>query len=121
MQNIIVVGFLFCSLIFNLQNQNKLSESEKIDILIRAIENLGDAQFYRNGSLHSAQESADHLRMKYKRAGNRVKTAEEFIDHIATKSYLSGKEYKIIFNDDTEIKTGEFLHRILEGLEKSNY
>ncbi len=118
MQNYIVFGILTCSLFLNIQSHKKLTEAEKIDVLIRSIEMLEDAQFYRNGSLHSAQESADHLRMKLKRAGNRISTAQEFVDNIATKSYLSGKEYKIIFSDGNEVKTGEFLHRILAELKK---
>jgi hypothetical protein len=41
----------------------------------------------------SAKEGADHLRQKLGQAGDQVKTADDFIRRIASKSFLSGQPY----------------------------
>jgi len=58
---------------------------------------VGDSNctFTRNGKDHSAVEARDHLAMKYRRAGSRVKTAEAFIEHLASESSWTGKPYLI--------------------------
>lgn len=76
-----------------------ISEQQKIEILLSSIGRLQGAVFIRNGSEHSATEAVDHLRYKWKHAGDRVKTAEDFIVNCATKSSLSGLPYRIRFAD----------------------
>ena len=58
-------------------------------------------------SLHSGAEGAQHLRNKLAKAGDRVKTTEDFIIGIASKSFLSGKPYLVNFADGQP--TGEWL------------
>ena len=60
-------------------------EQAQIDALLRAVANSG-CQIERNGSLHDAAEAEQHLRMKLERAGGRVQTAQQFIDHVASGS-----------------------------------
>ena len=57
--------------------------------------------FTRNGTQHSAEEAAAHLTMKYERAGSRIKTAESFIDRLASESSWTGKPYLIQCGDAT--------------------
>ncbi len=54
-----------------------------------------DCVFTRNGKDHSAAEARDHLAMKYRRAGSRVRTAEAFIERLASKSSWTGQPYLI--------------------------
>lgn len=70
-------------------------------------------RFIRGGKEYSAQEAADHLRMKLSKAGGRVKTAEDFIQGIATKSYLTGQPYRVKLADGRERPTGAWLSEIL--------
>lgn len=102
---------------FNNQDKTSYTETEKIDILIRSVENLKDAKFYRNGAYHSASESANHLRMKLNKAGSRIITAEDFIEKIASRSYLSGEKYRIIFSDGKEMDSRDFFYLILRNIE----
>ena len=51
--------------------------------------------FIRNGEGHASPAAADHLEMKAKRAGSRVKDGRTLIDVVATKSYLSGEPYYV--------------------------
>lgn len=51
--------------------------------------------FLRNGDAHDAQSAGDHLAMKYGKARKRLPTPEAFIEHVATRSYFSGREYRV--------------------------
>lgn len=80
----------------------------RIDYLLRFIES-SVCRFIRGGTEYPPKEAADHLRMKLGKAGDRVKTAEDFITGIASKSYLSGKPYRIKLPDGTVQPTGPWL------------
>ena len=69
-----------------------------------------DCTFSRNGSDHTAADAEDHLRMKYRRAGKRINTAEAFINHLASKSSWTGKAYMISCNAEPPVATEIWLH-----------
>jgi hypothetical protein len=94
-----------------------LSEKEKIEALIRHVEGLQDAVFVRNGSDYDAKTAGKFLRGKWDKE-SAVKTARDFIDKVASVSSTSGKAYLIRFKDGKEVKSGEYLSRELEKLEK---
>ena len=94
------------------------AESRKIEALIQAVERLqGQAVFLRNGSSYDAKAAADHLRLKWKNAGRRVKTAQDFIRGCATGSSISGQPYRIRFNDGREIASADFFWTELKKLD----
>lgn len=95
------------------------SEPQRIEALIDAVAASGIV-FIRNGSEHSASEAADHLRTKYSRAGDRVKTAEQFIDVLGSTSSQSGEPYRVRLPDGTERDAGPWLHERLRDLDASN-
>lgn len=95
---------------------SQISEEQKINNLIAHIENMKDVKFIRNGSEYTPFKAARHLRMKREKVGNKIKTAIDFIDKVATKSYLSGDEYMIKFKDGTIISTKEVLITQLKKL-----
>ena len=102
----------------NLCFQNNIEE-EKINKLILYIEK-SNAVFIRNGNEYEAKEAAEHLRMKRKKAGNKVKTAKNFIDLIASKSYMSGEAYKMKFSNGSIINTRDILYNELRKLERNS-
>jgi hypothetical protein len=71
------------------------SEKAKIEYLISSISELKDAKFIRNGSEYDTAAASKHLRRKLKAAGNKISTAEEFIEYCATRSSISGEPYTI--------------------------
>ena len=85
------------------------AEQKKIDYLIASLQNLEGATFIRNGSEYSALKAADHLRMKLQRAGDRIQTAEQFIDELGTKSSMSGEKYRIRFKDGRVLESARVL------------
>ena len=88
-------------------------EQRKIEYLIGSIAELKDASFIRNGSEYDAQRAVDHLRLKLRYAGSKVKTAEDFISYCATGSSISGEKYQIKFADGRMVDTSVFLHEKL--------
>jgi hypothetical protein len=96
----------------------QMTEKQKIEFLIQSVAKLEGAKFYRNGEWHSPSDAADHLRLKLNKAGNRIKTAQQFIDKIASESSMSGKPYKIKFKDGKIIETKVFLNQQLSKIEK---
>jgi hypothetical protein len=93
------LAVIFTLLVITTFAQQPFTESQKIDHLINFVRNLKGVTFIRNGEEHTAQAAADHLQMKREKAGSRVKTAQEFIDKIATKSSISGELYMIRFSN----------------------
>lgn len=102
----------------NICNQNSNSEEDKIVKLILFIEK-SNAVFIRNGNEYDAKEAADHLRMKRKKAGNKVKTAKDFIDQIASKSSMSGEAYKMKFKNGSILNTRDILYVELRKIERT--
>jgi hypothetical protein len=111
-----LIGDDFATFILS-QPAGPLTEEQKIEKLIGDIEKLQDATFIRNGTEHSAQEAAEHLRLKRRTAGDRIETARQFIDHLATSSSASGEPYQIKFRDGTRVPAGRYLLQRLEKLE----
>ncbi len=89
------------------------TESKKIEFLLHEVEQLKGAKFWRNGSSYPPRQAAEHLRMKWGKAGSAVKTAKDFIEKIASKSSLSGKPYEIEFDNGTKTETRAFLFKKL--------
>jgi hypothetical protein len=90
----------------------------EIDELLSFVEHSG-FHFVRNGHEYSAVEGASHLRDKLGKAGDRVKTTEDFIKGVASSSYLSGKPYLVKFTDGHTQPTGEWLREHLAEMRKS--
>jgi hypothetical protein len=92
------------------------SEAAKIRYLIGSIEALQGVTFLRNGGEYDSKRAADHLRLKLKTAGDRVKTAEDFIRLCGSKSSVSGEAYRIRFPDGTTTDAEAFFHERLKAL-----
>ena len=82
--------------------------------LISAVESLSGAVFIRNGSEHTPREAAEHLRRKLDASNGAIRTAEDFIQQIATGSSISGEEYQIRFTDGRSVPAHEYLREELQ-------
>jgi len=86
----------------------QLTELAKIQYLFALIGN-SPFTFIRNGEEHNGREASAHLRWKYGHAFDRIKTDEEFINHIASGSLASGKPYEVKFSDGSVMRMKEVL------------
>lgn len=91
------------------------TSEEEINGLIRAIERSG-CQFIRNGASHSAAEAAEHLRLKYRKGRAYAKTAEDFIEHLASQSSLTKSPYYLITPKGEKITSRVWLQQELTRL-----
>ena len=96
----------------------KMTEDQKINHLIKYVAGLDGATFIRNGESYAAKDAADHLQMKRRKAGSRVTTAREFIDGLASESYISGKAYQIKMKDGKVYNSRDILLKELDRIEK---
>jgi hypothetical protein len=109
-----VIGFFTNSSVGAIPFQ--MTEKQKIEYLIQSVEKLDGAKFYRNGEWHTPKEAADHLRLKLKNAGGKIKTARQFIDKIASESSFSGQAYKIKFKNGQIVESKIFFNQQLAKL-----
>lgn len=88
-------------------------ENTRIEGLISHVENLKDAKFVRNGRSYESKDAAKFLRGKWHSKEKEIKTAEEFIEKVATASSTTGKPYLIKFNDGREVECADYLKQQL--------
>jgi hypothetical protein len=81
----------------------------EISQLLEDVRGSGCA-FYRNGSWYDAKKAESHLRTKYQMGRDRLKSAEDFIDRVASKSSLSGRAYEIRCSDGVTIPFSAWLY-----------
>ncbi|MBI4717758.1 MAG: DUF5329 family protein [Planctomycetes bacterium] len=68
-----------------------------------------DAMFLRDGVESRGTEAAAHLRRKWEAASPAVRTAEEFLDHVATRSGTSGEPYRVKLPDGRIVVLADWL------------
>jgi Family of unknown function (DUF5329) len=93
--------------------QPPAAETAKIEYLIREVQSLQGAQFFRNGVAYSAAAAGEHMRLKWRMAGTRVASAEDFIRYCASVSSVSGLPYTIRFADGRVVTAAQFLTKKL--------
>jgi hypothetical protein len=94
-------------------------EQRRIDHLLHVVGSLGTAKFIRNGTEYDAKTAETHLRQKLDYAGEKLKTAEQFIEYCGARSSMSGKSYQIRFPDDKAMEAGPFLRAKLAEFDKT--
>jgi Family of unknown function (DUF5329) len=115
MKKILVAAFVILALFCGAVSAQDNIEKKKIEFLLSSVENLEGAKFIRNGSEYNdGKAAAEHLRMKLKTAGSRVKTADDFIRLCASQSYITGKPYMIRLSNGKTIKSEEYFREKLK-------
>ncbi|MBI5256369.1 MAG: DUF5329 family protein [Burkholderiales bacterium] len=94
-------------------------EMLRIERLLAMLGARRDMRMVRNGRDYDAETAVTFLRRKLESMGDDVKTAEEFIDRIATRSSMSGQLYALRLADGREIPAGSFLRSELIRLDKA--
>ncbi len=73
--------------------------------------------FDRNGYVYDGETTAKHLRKKYRQRIKTIKTAQNFIDNVASISTASNNPYLAIPGDGLAYPTGDILNHELRRLE----
>lgn len=109
------------TLAFALPASAKLSahEEARINAMLDALAVKKEIAFVRNGDAHTAEEAVSHLRLKLSKTRNRLDTAEQFIDNVASSSSLSGKPYRVKIPGESEQNAQPYLHQLITQTDKS--
>lgn len=86
---------------------------QEIQFLLAKIAS-SQCRFERSGSWYDAATAVEHLRMKLDKAGDQVRSADDFIQGIASKSYLSGKPYHLACPGAPVQESAVWLHATLK-------
>jgi len=91
------------------------SAPDDIQYLLDAIARSG-CEFYRNGSWYAAAEAQSHLASKYREVNKRrpVRSAQDFIDWVGTRSSMSGEAYRVRCPGADAMTSAEWFRRELE-------
>lgn len=81
--------------------------------MITAVAQATDRRFIRNGRAYDAATAAGFLRAKWESAGDRIRTAEDFVREIRTRSSTTGAPYRVRGPDGREEDAASFLIRAL--------
>jgi hypothetical protein len=115
-----LVRLLLLLLIPGVLQAGDAHQERRIEHLLQTVESLKGAAFIRNGTEYDARDAGKHLRMKLKLAGDRVKTAEDFIEVCASRSSFSGEAYKIRLPDGTITETAPFFRAKLREFDDAH-
>jgi hypothetical protein len=97
-----------------------VKEQARIEFLLHYVESSRGITFIRNGSDHDPVAAAKHLRMKLDYAGERVKTAEDFIKYCAAESSLTHQKYKVRKEDGTVVNAADYFTERLRQFDERN-
>ncbi|EPS5684619.1 YfeK family protein [Cronobacter sakazakii] len=111
--------FLLCTLFATpLLAKLNAHEEARIAAMLSALGEKKDLTFIRNGSSHNSEEAVSHLQLKLSKTRNRLDTAEQFIDNVASNSSVSGKPY-LVRVDGKEETAQVFLHQLIAETDKT--
>lgn len=103
--------------LFQEKDKGLVYERAKIDFLLEAISE-SSFEYDRNGISYNAEQTVNHLRKKYRKKMREIKTAEDFIRKIATRSEVTGRRYLAIPGNGYAYYSSDLLYYRLVQLEK---
>jgi hypothetical protein len=86
---------------------------DEIEALLDRVAAARGVTFIRNGTAHDGPEAAAHLRRKLVAARGRIRTPEQLIEHLGTRSSLTGRPYRVRLANGREIDSAVWLHGLL--------
>lgn len=112
---------LAATLAFSASNSiaSTINAEDEINQLIALVAN-SNCLFIRNGSEHNASDAAEHLKLKYRKAKRHAKSAEDFINNLASKSSFSGKQYTMQCGQETTTSYAWLSEELVKIRQKSH-
>jgi hypothetical protein len=92
--------------------------AEKLDDTISYLINYvasSKATFIRNGTSHTPEQAAAHVKAKYEHFKSEIKTPEDFIRLSASKSLVTGQPYFVRTPEGKEIRLDQWLTEALKA------
>lgn len=92
------------------------ADEKQIEALIASVGRMVDTGFIRNGRAYNSAIAAKFLRLKWQQQSDKVRSAEDFIEKVASFSSTTGRLYMIRFSDGREIPCSVVLRDELSKL-----
>lgn len=112
----LLLAVLCCFGAFTARAAEVIPEDRRIEALLTAVAAQKDAAFIRNGTTYDSATAVKFLRGKWSRQRTEIRTAEDFVVKIATKSSTTGQPYRLKFKDGREVDCADFLRTRLATL-----
>ena len=90
--------------------------AQEIELLIQRVGASEGVVFIRNGSEYSAADAATHLRRKLSAAKGRIRTPEQFIDKLGSRSSMTGRAYRVRLADGRGMDSATWLTGLLRDI-----
>ncbi|WEJ86785.1 MAG: YfeK family protein [Klebsiella huaxiensis] len=94
-------------------------QEARINAMLDALGQKKDLIFVRNGDAHTCEEAVSHLRLKLGNTRNRIDTAEQFIDKVASSSSITGKPYIVRIPGKSDENAQPYLHTLIAETDKT--
>ncbi|MEO3991796.1 YfeK family protein [Pseudocitrobacter cyperus] len=94
-------------------------EEARINAMLEALSQQKTLVFVRNGDEHTCDEAVSHLRLKLSNTRNRIDTAEQFIDKVASSSSITGKPYIVKIPGKSDENAQPYLHALIAQTDKT--
>jgi hypothetical protein len=114
-----LIGEDFATFVISTPGSGGVSEAQRIERLLAGVAAAEGVVFIRSDVEYTPPQAAEHLRSKWRAAGNKVATVDEFIEHIGSKSSVSGEPYRVRLPDGTEHTAGDWLRAKLAESERA--
>ena len=96
-------------------------EQARIDFLLHTVETSAGVVFIRNGSEYDGHSAAQHLRRKLNYAGERIQTAEQFIQYCASESSMTHRKYSVRLADGTTVDSATYFAGLLREWDQQKH
>ena len=113
----VVAVLLVPSLLF----AREAREQQRIDFLLKTAETSRRIVFIRNGSEYDGHAAAQHLRQKLNYAGERIKTAEQFIQYCASESSLTHRKYTVRLENGATVDSATYFTGLLRDYDQQKH
>ncbi|SUH07977.1 PRK10318 [Salmonella enterica subsp. enterica] len=94
-------------------------EEARINAMLNALAQKKDLTFVRNGDAHNCEEAVSHLRLKLGNTRNRIDTAEQFIDKVASSSSITESPISLKFPVKAMKTRSLILHALIAETDKN--
>jgi hypothetical protein len=96
-------------------------EQQRIDFLLHSVETSNAIVFIRNGSEYDGHAAAEHLRQKLNYAGEKIRTAEQFIQYCASESSITHRKYTVRLANGATIDSATYFAGLLHDWDQQKH
>jgi hydrogenase maturation factor HypF (carbamoyltransferase family) len=114
---VLIVALLLPPLLF----ARGAREQQRIDFLLHTVETSNRIVFIRNGSEYDGHAAAQHLRQKLSYVGEKIQTAEQFIQYCASESSITHRKYTVRLENGVTVDSATYFSGLLRDYDQQKH